>query len=569
MAGDDKFVRWRGVSTSLIFVVSWQLSLTARLIRAKRTGRVNVGLMMQAGLLEGYRGRVNASSREPQLATEEDAQNYAFVDFAPSSEQWTEAHEIVSQRPRLEVWGLHKEGQRDLNGVYMYVNEDADSPPMFARQHPAAGANHHSVSLFVTKKGFWCFGNPEDAQTRESICYLYSAEVPAGTLPEKSGGWTWYGNETETSALITLPEIVAATWQSTRETLKENGIIEIKDVKGQAQVNGRYAFVEDAAGENNAPMFKHETADQWLYVGYDGKWWVAPTEFKNKFESEGWIHSMAIQPGQLPSQAKGEWYVTWGKNDWRQQEISVKTCKESDCSTAVTRWEEARKKAEPRLEIWGIEKQDINGVYEAQATGATTEPPVYKHKSYLEYYLFLSKTGRWMLSGDKKAVEEREGNGLLASKDVVAAGTLPEKVDKWMVYSNDTQKMSDMTRPFLYSIAEVRERWRERQDSLPKVIKLSGVGNQLDGLWDYVAEENKNQAPSYEHREMKGRWLYLGLDNKWWVGTKENKETRNLDGWLRSSPIEPGFLPTEVESWNVFRNGEWENPEGVHFEKAE
>merc|ERR1712224_137323 len=90
------------------------------------------------------------------------------------------------------------------------------------------------------------------------------------------------------------------------------------------------------------------------------------------------------------------------------------------------------------------------------------------------------------------------------------------------------------------------------------VIRIKGVGQMADGLFDYMAKEGgKGGPPAFQHQRFKSVWLWLATDQRWWVGYAHDKDTRAPTGSARCDPVEPGQLPIG-QKFAVMHQGAWE-----------
>jgi len=113
------------------------------------------------------------------------------------------------------------------------------------------------------------------------------------------------------------------------------------------------------------------------------------------------------------------------------------------------------------------------------------------------------------------------------------------------------------------------EKWMWGHSDLPgkSFMGIAGVEGQFgkfwtNGMYDIEIPENPADPPAWTLRNSPyERWVYFDEENRWRIGSEEYKSQHKAGaGSMRSVPVDPGTLPTEVKEWEVRINySEWVN----------
>lgn len=295
----------------------------------------------------------------------------------------------------------------------------------------------------------------------------------------------------------------------------------------------------------------------------DQRWWIGDTQDKNRRAPSGVAKTaFPVRPGQYPGEVEN--FAVLAKSSWEERAVQVTT--EPDELRACDKWAEARRQGRD-LEFWG--STDENGLFAFEGAGDAAEPPVYRFEKDPSVVLFVHEDdGRWWLGTERK--DGKLIVGRFRSADPVEPGTLPDQVTAW----DEIEQKEWKPRPSisLHKLEAVKASWRQARAQVAKnpVIHMGGSPSDLDYdvLYDYMEEVGEpDAAPCFLHQIDGERWLYLGQDSCWWIGAKEQMQTRSSKGTMRSHALQLGQLPVGEVAWEAWTatKRQWEEQSAVKF----
>ncbi|CAK0905378.1 unnamed protein product [Prorocentrum cordatum] len=239
-------------------------------------------------------------------------------------------------------------------------------------------------------------------------------------------------------------------------------------------------------------------------------------------------------------------------------------------STAAQKWQFAHGVARkaPRIEAWGSGDKHVSGVYsyvppadEQKRTG----PATYQSATDPDKYLYVSMKGSWLLGNleSKEAREQKQQKGYLRSAMSVEPGVLPHMTGPGWEVLVGADFVPKETMKF-WLTETVRLQWQKARVDLGNgpVIRVTGVSEHFaDGLFDFVpAQSSKGEPPVFQHQRLRNVWMFLGTDQRWWIGSTSDKNSRAPHGiGHTSSPIQPGEVPTADTTFAVSVDNAWVN----------
>jgi len=228
-------------------------------------------------------------------------------------------------------------------------------------------------------------------------------------------------------------------------------------------------------------------------------------------------------------------------------------------------WAEADRQKGP-LELWG--SAELFGTFLPEA-GERGQPPVYRHKKDGSTVFFVGEDGCWWLGTSGEGGRLKEGR--VRSLQSVEPGTLPGDASvAWLERGPQAWVRAPVLR--FCTPEALAAAWRAAREraAADLVMSLSGSPGDLgyDGLYDYIAEEGREDGPPcFMHQINQERWVYLGADGCWWVGAKEFVASGLTKGRLCTSPVGPGDLPLAGVQWQSWNSGSkaWVAEPGTSF----
>jgi len=473
-----------------------------------------------------------------------------------AAQKWQFAHGVAERAPRIEAWGS---GHKHVNGAYTYVppaDEQKRTGP--ATYQSAADPDNY---LYVSMKGSWFLGNLESKEARQQKTqkgYLRSAmPVEPGVLPHMTGpGWEILAGVDfvpKETMKFWLAETVRLEWQKARVDLGSSPVISVTGVS-EAFADGRFDFVPAQSSKGEPPVFQHQRLKNvWMFLATDQRWWIGNTSDKNGRTPRGIGRTCGpIQPGVVPT--ADTTFAVSVNSAWEERRVRIRRVeglRACDC------WAEACRRTGP-LELWG--SSELFGAFVPEA-GERGLPPVYRCKKDGGSVFFVGEDGRWWLGTSCEGGRFKEGR--VRSVQSVEPGTLPDDPSVAWLEKDASQEWSHAPALRFCAPEAVAAAWRaaREQAAADPVLSLTGSPSDLgyDGLYDYIAEEGKEDGPPcFMHQINQERWIYLGVDGCWWVGAKEFVAGGLTKGRLCTGPVGPGDLPLapgRAAQWQSWHSG--------------
>ena len=86
----------------------------------------------------------------------------------------------------------------------------------------------------------------------------------------------------------------------------------------------------------------------------------------------------------------------------------------------------------------------------------------------------------------------------------------------------------------------------------------------INGIYGPVLDETLNGQAVFRKAGDSDTWLYFGKDKYWTIGSAENKQENNKEGFAFAI----GGIPHELKQWKTFERFEWKVRSGVHVRTA-
>jgi hypothetical protein len=336
-------------------------------------------------------------------------------------------------------------------------------------------------------------------------------------------------------------------------------------------VNGAYSYVQSEGQAMGPPFYQqYNDPNKWIYVALTGEWWLGEYEDAKDREvpkegSEiGLIRSAdCVSPGALPHQVEkwdvcrnvpgdfaGEWKAQPSLRLWLADQVALhwQKLRLECCEHPVIRFQGAKE------EIW-------NGLYDFVASeGSPGTPPIFQHQQCRKLWLYLATDQRWWISSTID-MDARADRGQICSCRV-QPGTHP--CDASSIHQFVSNKEQEMTveRKREPEGRRAVDQWAEARRQAD-AVQVWGKQSKY-GEYEFVqTRDGPADPPSYRSKRHADIWLYAANDGAWWMGTSKDADERKPRGFMRSDVVQPGTLPTEVQSWTEQSQNQWKVNESI------